>query len=166
MESAEDIAPNRGTKTGTVAVGTVIAILSIFDALIFGLPTLLLALYFNPLAVFVVALAILVLVNVWACTWIDRKWDAWIVGTRFETRMQKVRTGKRAKRPTDWIQRGSNLWFAFAAVLLNAIQVIAVTRLITGRAVGKRRIVIASIAYSLFVAGIFSLFGFALGDVV
>ena len=92
-----------------------ITALSIFDALIFGLPTFILALYFNALIVFVVAFAILILINLWACRWIEGKWDAWIVGTGFESRMQRVRSGKRAKRPIEWINRGSDLWFGLAA---------------------------------------------------
>jgi len=80
--------------------------------------------------------------------------------------MQKVRSGKRARRPIEWMNRGSNLWFGLAAALLNAIQVIALARLISGHAAGERRILVAAVAYSLFVAGIFSLFGFALGDVI
>jgi hypothetical protein len=65
--------------------------------------------------------------------------------------MEKVRSGKRARRPVEWINGGSSVWFA---------------RLITGRPVGDRRILVASVSWALFMAAVFSLFGFALGDVI
>ena len=107
-----------------------------------------------------------VMSRVRAMTWIDRNWDVWIAGTRFEARMQKVRRGKRAQRPTEWINRGSDRGFATATALLDAIQVIALTRLITGRPTGNRRIVIASVVYSLTIGGLYSLIGFALGKAI
>jgi hypothetical protein len=150
----------------TAAIGAVIAIYTFFDALLVGLPILLLAAWLNPLVVFVAAFALVTVLDLAACRWVDRQWDAWVGGTRFETRMEKVRTGKRARRPVAWIEDGSDAWFGFAAALLNAVQVVALARLITGRPVGDRRILIASLAWALFVAGVFSLFGFALGDVI
>jgi hypothetical protein len=48
---------------------------------------LVLAAEFQPLVVFIVA-AIVALANIAACGWVDRQWDVWIAGTRFETRMQ------------------------------------------------------------------------------
>ncbi len=165
MSSTRQAARGRG-RTGAVAVGALIGALSIFAALIFAVPILILAMNFNALIVFAVAFVMLILINLWACNWIDRNWDQWIAGTRFEVRMQKVRNGKRAKRPTDWINRGSDRGFALATALLDAIQVIALTRLITGRPAGTRRIVLASIVYSLVFAGLYSLIGFALGSAI
>ena len=51
-------------------------------------------------------------------------------------------------------------------MLLNAVQVIALVRLITGHAAGSRRVLVASLAYSIFYTGLFSLVGFALGDAI
>jgi hypothetical protein len=156
----------RGSKTGAVAVGALIGALSIFAVLFFALPILILAMNFNPLIVFVGAVVMLIPINLWACHWIDRDWDVWIAGTRFEARMQKVRRGKRAQRPAEWITRGSDRGFALATALLDAIQVIALTRLITGRPTGNHRIVIASTVYSMTIAGLYSLIGFALGKAI
>jgi hypothetical protein len=162
----DDVSASRGSGGGTLTVGALIAALSIFDFFIFAIPILVLAALFNPLIVFGIAAVVLFVISIAACNWVDRKWDAWIVGTRFEAKMQKVRSGKRARRPIEWIKRGSDLWFGLAAALLDAIQVTALSRLITGRPTGERRIVVASVAYSLFLAGMYSLFGFALGDII
>lgn len=156
---------DRGSKTGTLVVGTMIGIFTIFDSLLVGIPILGLATLYNPLIVFAIALVVLIAVNVAACTWVDYKWDAWIIGTRFEAKMQEVRSGKRARKPVEWLSRGSNLWFGVTAALLNAVQVIALTRLITRSAAGPRRILVASAAYSFVFVGLFSRLGGVLGEV-
>lgn len=161
-----EVGAERGSKTGTVVVGTLILIMMVFDAILFGLPIMGLAAWNRTLVVFVVSFAVLVALNIAACSWIERKWDAWVAGSRVEARLQKIRDGKRAQRPIGWMNRGSDWWFGIAAAMLNAIQVIALSRLITGQRSSQRRLVIASVAYSLFIAGIFSLFGYALGDVI
>jgi hypothetical protein len=150
----------------TAVIGGAIAIYTFFDAILVGMPILLLAAWLNALIVFVVALVVVTLLDLAACGWVDRQWDVWVAGTRFEARMQKVRDGKRARRPVKWISNGSDAWFGLAAAMLNAVQVIALARLLTGRPVGSRRIFIASVAWALFMAGVFSLFGVALRDVI
>ena len=114
----DDVSASRGSGGGTLTVGALIAALSIFDFFIFAIPILVLAALFNPLIVFGIAAVVLFVISIAACNWVDRKWDAWIVGTRFEAKMQKVRSGKRARRPIEWIKRGSDLWFGLAAALL------------------------------------------------
>ena len=116
--------------------------------------------------VFIIGAVVVSVINVAACSWVDREWNVWITGTRFEERMQKVRVGKRPRRPVEWIGRGSNFWFALAAMLLNAVQVVALVRLISGAAAGKSRIWAASLSYSIFYAGLFSLFGWLLRDAI
>jgi hypothetical protein len=89
----------RGSKRRTVVIGALIGIFAVFDAIIIGLPILGLAAWLNPLVVFVVALISLVVINIAACTWVDRQWDAWIVGSRFEHKMQKIRIGQAGHTP-------------------------------------------------------------------
>ena len=62
-----------------------------------------------------------------------------------------MRDSRRARRPIEWIGRGSDAWFGLAAALLNAVEVIALVRLITGRSAGSHRILVASFAYSIFI---------------
>jgi hypothetical protein len=157
---------SRTQRVRAAGVGALVAIWTFFDAILIGLPILPLAAWTQPLIVFVIGSVVVTLINVAACGWVDRQWNVWIAGTRFENRMQKIRSGKRARRPVEWIGRGSDVWFAPAATLLNAVQVIALVRLITGHTAGSRRILVASMAYSIFYAGLFSLLGFALGDAI
>lgn len=64
------------------------------------------------------------------------------------------------------MERGSDFSFGLAAALTNAITAVAVARLIGGRALSERRVVVASFSFALFVAGLGSLLGLALGDVI
>jgi hypothetical protein len=148
------------------AVGLLVAIWSTFDAILIGLPILGLAAALRPVPVFIVASVVVTLVNIAACSWVDRQWESWVEGTRFESRMQRIRSGKRARRPVEWISRGSVFWFALAAMLLNAVQVTALIRLATGQPADRRRIVAASLAYSILYAGVFTLFGWLLRDAI
>jgi hypothetical protein len=77
-----------------------------------------------------------------------------------------MRTGRLMRHPVAWIQRGSDFWFGLAAALTNAITTVAVARLIGGHSISERRILVASFSFALFVAGVGSLLGFALGDAI
>jgi hypothetical protein len=56
-----------------------------------------LAAWNKPVVVFVVSFAVLIVLDLAACSWIERKWDAWVAGSRVEARSQKkIRSGKRA----------------------------------------------------------------------
>ena len=162
----ESQAPEGRHKGRSATIATAIAVFTFFDALLIGIPVMLLAAWFNPLIVWGVATGMLIWINAAACGWVDRQWEVWIVGTRFEERLQKMRDSKRAHKPVEWINRGSDAWFGLAAALLNAVEVVTLVRLINGRPVGAHRIMVASFSYSIFVVGIFSLFGFALGDII
>jgi uncharacterized membrane protein len=150
----------------TAVVGTVVAIYTFFDSMLIGVPILVLAAWLNPLVVAVVALVVVTLLNYAACSWVDRQWDLWLSGSRFEQRLEKVRNSKRARSPVKWIERGSDAWFFLAAALLNAVEVVALARLIGGRPVDNHRILVASVGFAAFCAVIFSAIGFALGDVI
>jgi hypothetical protein len=87
------------------------------------------------------------------------------VGTSFEQRLDKVRNGKRARRPVELIGRGSPFWFGLAAVLLSASQVVAIHRIITGMRTWERRIVVASLAPAILFTAIFAFVGWLVQDV-
>jgi hypothetical protein len=160
--------PAGGSAARTTAVGTLVTLYGFFDALVVGLPLLFLAAWLNPLVVFVVAAVVLVPVNGWLCTWLDREWDGWFAGAgqRVERKLDKMRKSAVMRHPVAWIQRGSDGWFALAAALTNAIVATAFVRLLTGQPVGARRIRLAALAYGIFFAALFSLLGFVLGDVI
>jgi hypothetical protein len=77
-----------------------------------------------------------------------------------EKRLAKLRDGRVMRHPVNWISNSSGWLFALAAALFNAVIVVALARLISGRPVGERRIFMAALGYSVFFAGLFSIIGF------
>jgi hypothetical protein len=134
----------------------------------FGLPVLGLAARLNPLTVFAAAAFVLTLVNIACCAWLQRRWEVWIAGNarQLEARLAKTRSGRVMRRPVAWITRGSDGWFALAAVLVGAVIVVALARFTGGEPISKRRIRLASIGYSIFFAAVYSAIGFAVGDAI
>ena len=57
------------------------------------------------------------------------------------------------RHPVEWIQGGSNVWFGLAAALTNAITTVALARLVSGRELGERRVLVAAVSYGLFCSG-------------
>jgi hypothetical protein len=114
-----------GQQKAPRGVGALVVLWTFADGIILGIPTIILAAVWNAVIVFIIGAAVYTLFNLGSCRWIDDKWDTWIVGTSFEQRLDKVRNGKRARRPVELIGRGSRFWFGLAAVLLSASQVVA-----------------------------------------
>jgi ABC-type multidrug transport system fused ATPase/permease subunit len=160
---------DEGHSGKTAAIGTLVVVYPVFDAYAIGVPVVVLSAWLNPLVVFAVAAVAVALINVALCGWLDGHWDGWVASGRaakVEKRLEKLRSGKVMRHPVEWITRGSDAWFALAAALINAITVVAIARLVGGQAVGRHRILVASIAYALFFVALFSIIGFALGDVI
>jgi hypothetical protein len=149
-------------------VGTAISIYAVFDSLLAGVPVAALAAFLNPLIVFAGAAALLTLLNIACCNWIQRQWESWIAGNakRLETRLEKMRKGRMMRHPVSWITRGSDAWYTLAAALANAIIVAALARFIGGEPVSERRIFLGSVAYSISFAATFSVTGFLVGDAI
>ena len=162
----EEATPAAEGSDHSTAVGTFIAVYALVDAYVFGVTITVLAALFNALIVWIVAAVVLSMINIWACSWLDRQWDVWIAGSgkRLEKKLQKMRSGKMLKRPVEWVQRGSDFWFTLAAVVINAITVVALARFIGGTPVGHRRVVLAAVGYSIFFATLFSVIGLGLRD--
>jgi hypothetical protein len=143
-------------------IGTAIGIYAYADAIVLGPIVVFLAALTVPLIVFGVAAVLFFFVNLWMCNWIERQWDVWITThqTRLEKRLAKLRKGRVMRHPVNWISNSSGWLFALAAALFNAVIVVALARLISGRPVGERRIFMAALGYSVFFAGLFSIIGF------
>jgi hypothetical protein len=111
----------------TAAVGTGIALYATFDSLISGLPIAALAAWLNPLIVFGAAAALLTVLNIACCNWIERQWSGWIAGNakRLEAKLDKMRRSRVMRHPVAWITRGSDAWYTLAAAVANAIIVAA-----------------------------------------
>jgi hypothetical protein len=157
----------RAGKAGrTGVVGTVVAAFAFFDGVFLGAPIALLAASFRPLIVYGVATVLVILIVVACCSWVDRRWDEWFSGNgkRIEARLEGMRESRLMKHPVEWIQRGSDRWYAFAAAVANPILVGALARLISGKPIGERRIFLGAVAYALPYVALWTIVGFALGD--
>ena len=81
------------------------------------------------------------------CNWFERQWGVWITTheARLEKRLAKLRKGRVMRHPVNWITDSSGGMFALAAALFNAVIVVALARLISGKPVGERRIFMAAL---------------------
>lgn len=161
---------NSNRATGhTAAIGSAITVYAILDAYTLGLAAFLAAAYTNALVVFVVVLAIQLVINLAAGSWIDRRWDVWSaegIGQRFEAKLEKARKGRIGARVVGLIERGSDIAFAVASALANAVVVIGLARVLAGKPLGRQRVVAAAVGYSVFFAAGFSLLGWAFRDFI
>jgi hypothetical protein len=150
------------------AAGTVVAGFAFFDGVFLGAPIALLAATFRPSLVYVVATAAVVVIVVGSCRWLERRWDDWFSGngTRMEGRLERMRGSRLLAHPVAWMERGSDRWYAFAAAVANPILVAALARLLGGKPVGRRRVLLGAVAYAVPYVALWSLVGFALGDTI
>jgi hypothetical protein len=157
-----------GSATRSGIVGTVVAVFAFFDGIFIGAPIALLAASFRPLVVYAAATVVVILLVIACCSWVDRRWDDWFSGNgkRIEKRLEGMRKSRLMQHPVAWIQRGSDRWYAFAAAVANPILVAALARFVGGAPVGKRRIMLGSVAYAIPYVAMWTLVGFALGDAV
>ena len=102
------------------------------------------------------------------CRWVDRRWDDWFSGngTRIEKRLETMRASRLMAHPVAWIQRGPDRWYALAAAVANPILVATLARLVGGKPIGERRIVLGAVAYALPYVAIWSIVGLALGETI
>lgn len=156
------------SNSTSAMLGSAIGLYAVFDTLILGLPILVLAVRFNPLAVFGIAVLSVFLLNVACCTWVDANWGLFAAGPggRVEARIQKLRARKSLEKPIGWITNGSARSYALAAAVINAILVVATARVVTGSPVGAQRIRTASLTYALLFSAVYSFCGYALGRVI
>jgi hypothetical protein len=101
--------------------------------------------FFNSLIVWIAAMAVISLINIW---------------------LEKLRSGKLLKTPVGWVRNGSEVGFTLAAVVINAITVVALARLIGGAPIGNRRVTEAALGYSIFFASLFTLIGIGFEDLL
>ena len=152
-------------SAGVALIGGTVTAYALLDAYVLGPVVIELSAWFDPFVVFGVATAVLTLVNVACCSWLERRGDNGTPG-RLEARLERLGSSRLMRRPVDWVTRGSSLWFVLGAVIVNAIFVVGVARFLGGRPVDRRRILLASAAYSITFAAFFAALGFGAGDVV
>jgi hypothetical protein len=76
-----------------------------------------------------------------------------------ESRLETMRASRLMRHPVAWLQRGSDRWYAFAAAVANPILVAAFARVVGGKPVGERRIVLGAVAYAIPYVAMWSLVG-------
>lgn len=153
-------------KSARVAsIGGAVTAYALFDAYVIGPMVIELSAWYDPFVVFGVATALLTLVNVACCSWLERRGDDRAPG-RIEARLERLGSSKLMRRPVNWITRGSSAWFVLGAVIVNAIFVVGVARFLGGGPVDRRRIMLASAAYSITFAAFFVAVGFGAGGAI
>jgi AbrB family looped-hinge helix DNA binding protein len=161
MNDAATVA-HRGQRT---VVGSAIAIYWFSADLLVGLPTLVLGATRQPLAAFLIGALVVLIVNVAACSWIDRQWTEWLAGSSLVAdRLDRLRSGEgRAATIAAWMQRSSDLSFAVGSAITSAITATVTRRALVDEHMGRHRIWIASIAHALFLSATFALAGSLIG---
>ena len=157
-----------GSAARTGVVGTVVGAVAFFDGVFIGLPIALLAASLRPLLVYAVAVTAVIVLVIACCSWVDRRWDDWFSGNskRVEGRLESMRRSRLMRHPVAWIQRGSDRWYALAAAVANPILIGALARLVGGRPIGRRRIILGAVAYAIPYCAMWTIVGFALGDTI
>ncbi|PWU24966.1 MAG: hypothetical protein C5B48_03680 [Candidatus Rokuibacteriota bacterium] len=152
----------------TGVIGAVVAAFAFFDGVFLGVPIAVLAASLRPLVAYILAVIAAALLSIACCSWVDRRWDDWFSGNakRIEKRMEAMRASRLMRHPVGWIQRGSESWYALAAALANPILVAALARSIGGVPVGRRRILLGSVAYAIPYAAIWTLVGLTVSDTI
>src|SRR5262249_56608951 len=107
-----DIDEMRSAFGGTVVMG-----FAFFDGVLIGAPIAVLAASFRPVPVYCGAVLAVVLLVIACCRWLDRRWEDWLTGKgrRLETRLERMRASRLMSHPVEWLQRGSDRWYAFGA---------------------------------------------------
>ncbi len=156
----------RAARTG--AAGAVVGAVAFFDGVVIGTPVALLAAAFRPLFVFAGGAVAVSLLAAFCCTWLERRWDDWSAGNggKLEKRLERMRESRLMRKPVAWIQHGSDRQYAFAAAVANPVLVAAFARSLVGRPVGRRRIVLGSVAYAIPYVALWTLVGAGLGGAV
>src|SRR5262245_30249283 len=89
----------------SLAAGAIVAYW-LADGYVIGLPVAALAATWNPLIVFPVAVALVTVINVVACRWINTAWSSWSTGSsgaRIERQLDKLRPTRLGLAATRWI---------------------------------------------------------------
>ena len=115
-----------------------------------------------------VAAGVLTCANIACCNWVQRSWDrcAQCHGAKLQARLAKLRNGRLTKHPVRWMTRDSDVWVTIAAGLIGTVIVVAVVRLLGAGAVGQRRLVYASVAYSVGFAATYTGVGVGIADLL
>jgi hypothetical protein len=154
-----------GPSAKRAGIGTLIGVYALIDLPV-GIAIMLLAWWGRALLVWAVAAALLFIINIAACGWIQREWDRWMSGSRaarFEARLQKWREG-RLRRVVNGVTGGSVGWFILSSVITNAIITVSLARLVSGKPVPGRKVLVTVVAFAILFSGLWAFVGWVLND--
>ncbi len=149
-------------------IGAAVAVYAFLDDLLLGPVLAGAAVWFPWYLTLGAAGGLLTLVNIACCNWMQRRWDSWIHrhGARLEARLERLRRRRLLRRPLGWVTRDSDMWLTIAGGLIGTVIVVAVARLAGSKPVAHRRVVFASLAYSIGFAATYTGVGVGLGDLL
>ena len=160
---AADVTPKSSGAVKTGVMATLILAWEGFADMLLSLALVGSALVVSPLVVALVTFALYIVITLTFCTWIDNNWDGWYAkaGPKVASKVDKWRQGGFMSRAVDWITDGSALTYGIAAALLSPQIVVTTARVVTGKAVGKARVLWACLAYAIVMASLIGLLGLA-----
>jgi hypothetical protein len=104
------------------------------------------------------------------CTWVDRHWDGWEAkaGPRMRKKIDKWRSGRVMRHIAEWITGGNGVVYGIASLIAmfftDAVVVVTVARMLSGRKLGRGRVLwtclAAATAFTIYAAiGIYAILG-------
>lgn len=147
-------------------IGAAVATYAFLDDLLLGPILVAGAVWFPWYLVLGSAAGLFTFINVACCNWVQQSWDSWIhgQGAKLESRLEQRRRSRLLRHPVGWITRDSDVWVTIAAGLIGTVIVVTVVRLLGGNPVGRRRVIFASLAYSIGFAATYTGVGVGIGD--
>jgi hypothetical protein len=104
------------------------------------------------------------------CTWVDRHWDGWEAKARprMRKKIDKWRSGRVMRHVADWITGGTGVVYGIASFMAmfitDAVVVVTVARMLTGRKLGRGRVLwtclAAAIVFTIYATvAVYTIFG-------
>jgi hypothetical protein len=149
-------------------IGAAVATYAFLDDLLLGPVLVAGAVWFPWYLTLGAAAGLFTLINVACCNWVQRSWDTWRHGhgAKLEARLERRRRSRLLSHPVRWMTRDSDVWITIAAGLIGTVIVVALIRLLGGKPVGRRRVMFASVAYSVGFAATYTGVGVGIDDLV
>jgi hypothetical protein len=156
------------TRVANGAIGALVGVYAFLDDLLLGPVLVAMTVWVPWYFEFAIAAGALTFINIVCCNWLQRSWDDWIrgYGAKLKARLEKLRRGRVLRHPLGWITRDSVVLITIAAGLIGTVIVVAVIRLAGSKPIGQRRILFASIAYSVGFAATYTGVGVAIKQLV
>lgn len=154
---------------GAVRTGAIASLVFLWWSVIetvYVLAVLVAAVFLPPLIVFVVGAALLLLIELGCCTWVDGNWGQWTSrsGAAVEAKLRKWREGRVMRHPVRWITEGSAGLYVLAALITSPTAAVTVARVVGAQRVGRSRIVWTAVIYAIVVVAFLTAVGWGVHE--